>query len=173
MALTWLLLFSITAYCLGESINITGKIILTGNEPFTKIVLRQTEKSKRTFVLTGPLLNELENLQGATVQLKGTITGIEPLTQAQLLEVKEYQLKFIGEGENQKKPWVGFLEIKEKQIYLKTLKGNFYSLEGPTIPELKKFPGAKVWLTGSLKKRWVFGKSTIIPDAYGIIKISL
>jgi hypothetical protein len=82
----------------------------------------------------------------------------------------DYQIQWIGEGENRKRPWTGLIRIKQNQVFLEEPKGNSFELEGPAALELAKLPGAKVWVTGSLHRKWFWGKSVITPDAYGIIR---
>jgi hypothetical protein len=62
-----------------EPLTITGTIRVVGNEPFTHVVLTETDVSEKTsrardYLIIGPLAEELrKRYQGHVVTLEGTI----------------------------------------------------------------------------------------------------
>jgi hypothetical protein len=151
------------------AVRITGKILTMGHVPFLKTII-QPKQSSAQYVLAGALLPELNRLQGATVEIDGRITGAEPIYPTQIVEVKNYTVRLIGEGENGKRPWVGviggadhlFVQTKTERLYLK----------GPLVATLAKYKGAKLWLTGTCQCAGllIWRKAFLHPDAYGVIR---
>jgi hypothetical protein len=141
----------------------TGKITTTGKTTVPKPVLA-TFKSV-SYLLAGPLLPELKNLQGATVKIKGVPTYMEAYYRLQVLEIKEYQILSLANG---RRPWVGVIG-GETNLCLRTGKGKEYPLTGSLVPILTLEKGNKVWLTGTARRSGFF-KKVIQPDAYGILR---
>jgi hypothetical protein len=141
----------------------TGKISFTGKTTVPKPVL--TISGSVSYLLSGLLLPELKNLQGATVKIKGVPTYMEAYYQLQVLQIKEYQILTLANG---RKPWVGVID-GETELFLRTGKGKEYPLTGSLVPILTLEKGAKIWLTGTARRSGFF-KKIIQPDAYGILR---
>jgi hypothetical protein len=155
-------LFSLSAS--GASFkSYTGKIETTRKGSFVKTVF--TTSKSVTYLLSGSLLPELKNLQGAKVKIKGVPTYTEAYYKLQVLEIKEYQILTLSNG---KKPWVGVID-GATDLCLRTEKGKEYSLDGPLLSILALERGTKIWLTGKTHKKGFF-KKVIQPDAYGILR---
>jgi len=52
-------------------IEVRGRIYVTGNEPFTQLAVETPEGS---YCLTGPLAEEIRQMQGQTLTLRGELT---------------------------------------------------------------------------------------------------
>lgn len=168
-----LILFSfITLPIFGANncIQVTGKVTMVGNEPFTQIAIQATSGPRGFYIATGPLVAELKNLQGATLKVQGRVTGDEPVYKAKLLEVSAYRVAAVGEGPNVKLPWVGTLA--GNPLRLETENRQILALEGPLVTTLSRYVGAKLWLTGTSRSTGMFWRKriTLRPDAYGIIR---
>jgi hypothetical protein len=72
-----------------DEIQVTGRIYVMGNEPFTQVAI-QLENGK-VYALTGEYDKELRSLQGKRVTVKGRLSGKTPRG-AEAIEVKSFQL---------------------------------------------------------------------------------
>ncbi len=52
-------------------IEVRGRIYVTGNEPFTELAIETEDGS---YCLTGPLAEELQQMQGQTLTIRGELT---------------------------------------------------------------------------------------------------
>ncbi len=164
---TAMLLF--TSICSGENSSLVGKLYVVGNVPFTKLVCETDSKEK--YVLEGSLLDELSNLQGATVKVEGNLTGKTSDYGMPLFKVEKYQLLFVGNEGNQKEPLIGFIRVRRNSLYLELSSEKSYLLKGPLTRKIIHFEGAKVWMLGEVKPpTWTFGKTILIPEAFHVIK---
>lgn len=161
-----LLAFACFANC--EELALIGKLYLIGNTPFVKLVLETKENGK--YYLESDMLSELKRLQHITVkvigyQKKSLIEGQPPV-----FWVEKYQIVNIGVGENIKVPWVGILKIKGGKVILQSEQGKQYRIIGVVVEEFKEIIGAKVWVTGTLERGWLWKPSIINVDTYQVIR---
>jgi len=165
-------IFSVLICCLllssiacAWSSSLTGKLSLIGNEPFTRLVCQN--KTER-YMLAGEYLHELKNLQGATVKLSGSKTKEKSPYEMFIFKVTNYELLYVGEGNSKLKPLIGYLELKEQQLYFKTMEHKTYLVKGATTEHLKEYPGMKMWIAGKIGWTW-WDKWSITPEAFNVI----
>lgn len=72
-----------------EDIQVTGRIYVMGNEPFTQVAI-QLEDGK-VYALIGEYDKELRALQGKRLAVKGKLNGKTPRG-AETIEVKSFQV---------------------------------------------------------------------------------
>jgi hypothetical protein len=145
--------------------TLIGPIRQTGSAPDYQIVL--TTRDKREWELTGPLIDELQNLIG----LKLTVYGSPERKKHDLpcLSVSNYIIEDAGGGT---KPEIGHLAVEEGFLYLlpqfapDKIKISAASHNDEIYLTLKKLIGAKVWVVGYQGSQ---GDSLRI-YRYGIIK---
>lgn len=163
-----LLIVIIAGACFAAQFAFTGKIAAIGHVPFVETLV--VNDSGEKYVLgKNEIALELKHLQGATVKIFGTRTGKTTIYGPELMPTY-YQIQWIGEGKNRQRPWTGLIRIKQNQVFLEEPKGKRFELEGPAALELTKFPGAKVWVTGSLHRKRFWGKAVITTGTFGIIR---
>lgn len=170
ISLVLLPIMAFSTYCAAQNVQITGKVAAIGHAPFVKMAL-QGGTPRTLYVITGSLLEEIKNLQGVTLKVKGAVTGDDPRYQAKTLEISEYQIIAVGEGENRQIPWVGIL-TGDSTLQLQTESGKLIALEGPLVATLTAQRGSKVWLTGTIRSTgFCFWKSRVLnPSAFGVIR---
>jgi hypothetical protein len=128
-----------------------GKVVVTGSEPVTSVMLIGNEGNVE---LVGGLEPEMRRLAGAGLLVRGSLQGSRP---AQTLEVRDYEIMDI-DGEV---PSTGVLRNQNGRLWL-TGKD---TLELSGAPEaLGDKDGAKVWIVGRRS-----GNSLTV-QSYGIIK---
>lgn len=165
-----ILVFSVTPNGFSSKSNsYTGKISNIGSAPFVKLILVTPTQLKYSITGNTEILEELKNLQGATVLLEGIETSDKTIYGFPEIKAETYRLLFIGEGENRRTPWVGILMKKKGQLYLKTF-DKMYLLTGSIVTLLEPNLQAKIWVTGTLKRNWFWKPATINIDAYQIIR---
>jgi hypothetical protein len=71
-----------------EEIQITGRVYVMGNEPFTQVAIQMDDG--KVYALTGGYDKELRSLQGKRVAINGKLTGKTPRG-AEAIEVKSFQ----------------------------------------------------------------------------------
>lgn len=164
-------LMSFQTNCANNLLQITGKVTTIGHVPFVKTVLLSSAESQTFYIIQGVMLPELKNLQGATVKVQGKVSGTDAEYQMKILDILNYQVLTIGEGQNAKTPWVGIL-TNQNSLYLLTENGKQVFLEGPLVTSLRQYEGAKLWLTGTSRTSgFLFWKKTLLrPYAFGIIR---
>ncbi|HYH04928.1 MAG TPA: hypothetical protein VEC37_17690 [Bacillota bacterium] len=163
-----LLLLSLALICipsLGASKTklLTGRISVVGHWPFIKTVIHTSEP--KSYLVAGPLQPELDNLRGATVQVKGIPTFTEAFYKLTVLEVQEYEILNVTKGG---KPWVGILK-SDGDICLELTDKKRLVLDGTLTADLLKQTGAKVWVTGKMGRKGLF-KKVLQVDAFGVIR---
>jgi hypothetical protein len=72
-----------------DEIQVTGRIYVMGNEPFTQVAIQLDDG--KVYALTGEYDKELRSLQGKRVTVKGRLSGKTPRG-AEAIEVKSFQL---------------------------------------------------------------------------------
>jgi hypothetical protein len=116
--------------------ELTGKLFVTGNEPWTSVTLVPPEGKGITLV--GGLEGELARLAGASVGVRGVRHDGPPVS---ALHVETYEVLEI-DGEV---PTVGVVTVKDGTIRLV----GHDTIEVADPPErLRKSEGAKVWIVG-------------------------
>jgi len=153
-----------------EKISLTGTVAVIGNEPFTKLIF-SANNNQKYLLDKNELWQELFKLQGANLRIEGFISNSnDPIFKTPKLEVSDYEILWIGEGENRQTPWVGTININDNLVYLQTSKQKSYQIIGPNVEIFKNYPNAKVWVTGTQKKQWFKKNNQIYVTAYCIIK---
>ncbi|HYH04057.1 MAG TPA: hypothetical protein VEC37_13220, partial [Bacillota bacterium] len=146
LILVFLMTFQVN--CADHLLQLTGKVTTIGHVPFVKTVIQSVGEPRTFYIIQGDMLPELKNLQGATLKVRGKVSGTDPEYQAKTLDVINYQVLAIGEGQNAKKPWVGILN-SQNSLYLQTESGKPILLKGPLVTTLRQYDGAKLWLSGA------------------------
>ncbi len=72
-----------------EEIQVTGRIYVMGNEPFTQVAVQLDDG--KVYALIGEYDKELRGLQGRRVTVKGKLSGKTPRG-AEAIEVKSFQV---------------------------------------------------------------------------------
>lgn len=165
--LCWLMLMVPFSSTLAANDSITGRIVMMGNVPFTKLTCLTANNQK--YVLDGEMLGELTNLQGANVKLQGNESEKKDDLGLPVFKVKDYQILSVGEGKYEKVPLVGILKLSNNVLSLESSEKT-YKISGPLLDILKKHLNSKVWLTGKVKKTWFGRNSTINADAFQVIR---
>ena len=78
--------------CLRKSneVGASGRLYVSGNEPFTKLVLELSNGSK--YCVVGPLEGELRGMQGGMVAVRGEfVDGFCPAGAGKTLNITSYQ----------------------------------------------------------------------------------
>jgi hypothetical protein len=70
-------------------IQVTGRIYVMGNEPFTQVAIQLDDG--KVYALTGEYDKELRGLQGKRVTVKGKLSGKTPRG-AEAIEVKSFRV---------------------------------------------------------------------------------
>jgi hypothetical protein len=131
--------------------ELRGKVVVTGSEPSTSVMLVGNEGNVE---LVGDLEPEMRRLAGAGLLVRGSLQGSRP---GQTLEVRDYEIMDI-DGEV---PSTGVLRNQNGRLWL-TGKD---TLELSGAPEaLRAKDGAKVWIVGPRSG------SRLTVQSYGIIK---
>jgi len=81
---------TVTKEIIRESVTITGRIAVIGNEPFTKLAL--ITEDNQVYELEGDKVEELKALQGETIQVTARLLD-ERGDYAEKLEVISYETK--------------------------------------------------------------------------------
>ena len=149
--------------------SLTGRLVVVGNVPFTQLVCKIDDH--QAYVLKGELLNELTTLQGTTVKLTGDATLLPREGNLPVFTVTDYEILAVGSPNHFVNPFVGILKSQKNKIFLELSSHQQYQINGPMLAKLKKQSGAKVWLTGELKKAsWFSSQMILVVDAYQIIR---
>ena len=72
-----------------EEIEVTGRIYVMGNEPFTQVAIQLDDG--KIYALSGGYDKELRSLQGKRVAVNGKLSGKTPRG-AEAIEVKSFQV---------------------------------------------------------------------------------
>ena len=72
-----------------EEIQVTGRIYVMGNEPFTQVALQLDDG--KVYALNGGYDKDLRALQGRSLTIKGKLSGETPRG-AEAIEVKSFQV---------------------------------------------------------------------------------
>ena len=72
-----------------EEIQVTGRIYVMGNEPFTQVAIQQDDG--KVYALTGEYDKEFRRLQGKRVTVKGKLRG-KTTRGVDAIEVKSFQV---------------------------------------------------------------------------------
>lgn len=163
------IMFIFSTVASAKKIDITGSIAVIGHEPFIELVL--SDKNHQQYLLEkNELWQELFKLQGATIRVSGIASANDPIYNSPILNVSNYEILWIGEGETRQKPWVGTIKIKDNLVYLQTSKNNCYQIVGPNEGTFKNYLNSKVWVTGTQQKQLLRRTNKIYVTAYCIIK---
>jgi hypothetical protein len=131
--------------------ELRGKVVVTGSEPSTSVRLIGDE---RNVALVGDLEPEMRRLAGATLVVRGSLRGRQPLP---TLEVRDYEIIDI-DGEV---PSTGTLRNRNGRLWL-TGKDTLELVGAPEA--LRDKDGGKAWIIGQRSG------SILMVQSYGIIK---
>ncbi len=130
--------------------TLVGRIALTGSAPAVHVTLRTADG--RSVDLVGEWRDELQNLTGAEVAVRGTATG-----SPREFAVVSYEIRAI-EGE---RPLVGILADRDGELWLE----GDQSVRLVNVPaRLRSQIGAKVWVLGRESDGGMY------PQTYGVIR---
>ncbi len=130
--------------------TLVGRIALTGSAPAVLVTLQTADG--RSVDLVGEWRDELQNLTGADVAVRGTATGLP-----REFAVASYEIRAI-EGE---RPWVGILANRDGELWLEGDR-NVRLVNVPA--RLRSQIGAKVWVLGRESDGGMY------PQTYGVIR---
>ncbi len=123
----------------GDS-SAVGIVRSVGAMPLEQLVL---QSGGRSLAITGPLKDEVAQLEGAEVRVWGRPVANQPPTPPRALDVSGYEVVAVGGAT----PVVGILMSRDETMYLVT---GADTLQLAVVPGmLRTKEGAKVWLVGS------------------------
>lgn len=141
------------------AVEVSGTISLRGSQPYPVLLLVADDGSEY-LLRSEALADELKNLKGMNVSLRGTVPENSSV-KIPVLTVDSYRLLPLEGGEE---PVVGTVGIEENECLLIVDDDTRLTIVGEFSDVLSAFPGATVWVIGERPD-----EATMRVTGYGII----
>jgi hypothetical protein len=135
---------SLDARAVGDNVLVEGKIVLRGSMPEPDIFLVM-EDGTEVIIDGKEMRSELRNLADMPIAIEGEMKSMRD--DMPRIEARRYELLRWPTGEL---PLVGLVSVDMDDVVLAASNGKRYWIRGDLVGVIRDYPGAKVWVIGSL-----------------------